>query len=234
MRTKGLALVTAVVLAIGATAAVYLYVRGIQRTARNPSNLTIIVAKQDIPSGTQLDSLISGGAFTTLSIPQNAVVQGAVTDLAQLKGRTTSSFILQGEQISTARLQGSTQPTGGALGIPAGDQAVTISLETQRVVGGFIQGGDHVVVYATFDGGKNGQESVTLVPDVQVLRVSNQGAATGSNGPQPNELVTLALSSRDAAKVVLAQAQGSIWLSLLPPNGQGVAQPPVTVSEVSK
>src|SRR6266540_4672399 len=120
MKSRSLAAVLSALLAVGATAAVFLYVRGVKHQATGRGAMTtVIVGRQDIPAGSRLDNLISSGGFTTLQIPANAVVQGAITDLNQLHGRTTNSFLLQGEQITTARLQGSTAPTGGVLGIPA-------------------------------------------------------------------------------------------------------------------
>src|SRR6266571_2039144 len=83
MKKRGVALFVAVLLAGGATAA--------------PSMVRVIVAKHGIAAGTQLDGLISAGAFTTLEVPQIAVVSGAITDLSQLQGRTTSTFIRQDE-----------------------------------------------------------------------------------------------------------------------------------------
>src|SRR5947207_8819386 len=169
----------AFLLAAGATLGVFLYVRGVKNNnATSAANMTtVIVSKQDIPAGTKLDSLISSGAFTTLQVPNDAVISGSVTDLSQLQGQTTSTFILTGEQIATARLQGSTAATGGALGIPNGYEAVSVSLEAQRSVNSVLQAGDHVVVYATFtptgssvgSGAKGGPETVVVVPDVEVL-----------------------------------------------------------------
>jgi pilus assembly protein CpaB len=235
MKIKGLPVVLALMLAVAATGAVYLYVHGVQHASTSPGSLTVIVSKQDIPAGSRLDTLINQGDFTSLPVPRNAVVAGAVTDLSQLKGRTTSSFIIQGEQITTARLQGSAQPTGGVLGIPGGDQAMTLALESERAVNGAIQGGDHVVVYGTFTSqGKGGAETLTLVSDVQVLRVANTSAGSTSSGGQGTQLITLALSPQDAGRVVLAQEKGSVWLALLPPSGHGVAQSPVTMGGISQ
>jgi pilus assembly protein CpaB len=252
MKARGLVLIVAILLAAAATAAVFLYTQGVKKEA-SPSSatmVTVIVAKEDIPAGTNLDNLISSGGFTTLRIPEDAVVQGAVTDLAQLRGRRTSTFILKGEQISTARLQGSTQPTGGVLGIPAGYVAVTVALQQQKVPGQVLQAGDHVTVYATFSNVSlvsgtaieqlmNGQVptstqgrvdvgdfTVDLVPDVQVLRVTGQ---SGSDS-QANQsvYVTLALLPKDASNVVFAQERGSVWLGLLAPGEKGKPLPPVS------
>lgn len=235
MKPRGLAMAVALLLAVGATSAIFLYVQGVKREAKPAaSNVTVIVSKKDIPSGTKLDTLIQEGAFTTLSVPRDALIDGAVTALAELQGRTTASFILRGEQIASARLQGSTQATGGLLGIRDGYQAVTIQLEPQRVVSGFIQGGDHVVLYATLESKGGTSLTATLVPDVHVLKVSGSSGAAGGAAATGNALVTLELKPDDAAKVVLAQEKAQIWLTLLPPNQQGVAQPPVTLGQFTK
>ena len=61
--------------------------------------------------------MISAQQFELLQVPQDAVVEGAVTDLAQLRGRRNSAFIIAGEQIPISRVETGEIP-GGALGIP--------------------------------------------------------------------------------------------------------------------
>ena len=252
MKVKGLALMLAVLLGGAAAGAVYLYVQNVKKEAGTPPNMvTVVVSKQDIPAGTKLDGLISAGEFTTSSIPQTALVQGAVTDLSQLRGRRTSTFILQGEQISTSRLQGSTQATGGILGIPEGHQAVTVQLDPQRVPAEVLQPGDHVSIYATFSnvqvlrssslraflagrGGANddqvqiGDYTVNLVPDVQVLRVSGEGESDSVPDANTFIFVTLAVQPYDAERLVFAQEKGKVWLALIAPGDTGTQQPPVS------
>jgi pilus assembly protein CpaB len=249
-RVRGVAIVLALLLALGATVAVFLYLSAVKKEHRAPAAdfTTVIVSKQDIPADTKLDSLISAGAFTTLEVPRDAIVAGSVTDLSQLRGRTTSTFVLQGEQIVTGRLQGSTQATGGVLGIPSGYQAVTVQLDPQKVPGQVLQPGDHVIVYATYSGvqiiggtrlqailsGKaTGTETTTtsagdftvdLVPDVQVLRVSNENQDPAASSGNDGVLITLALQPKDAQDVVFSQEKGSIWLALLPPGQKGAPQ----------
>ncbi|HYT80338.1 MAG TPA: Flp pilus assembly protein CpaB [Actinomycetota bacterium] len=231
MKPRGLAMAVALLLAVGATSAIFLYVQGVKKEAKPAANnVTIIVSKKNITAGTKLDTLIQEGQFTTVSIPRNALVDGAVTTLAELQGQTTASFILQGEQIVRARLQGSTQSTGGVFGTRDGYQAVAVQLESQRVVGGFVQAGDHVVLYTTLDNKAGVSFTATLVPDVRVLKIGDSSGA-GKGG---NNLVTLELKPVDAAKVILAQEQAHVWLALLPPDQQGLPQPPVTISQLAK
>ena len=62
------------------------------------------------------------------------------------------------------------------------------------------------------------------MPDVRVLAITT---STGSSSGSAETLVTLALHPYDAELVVYTQEQGHLWMSLLPPNQQGVTAPPV-------
>lgn len=251
MKTRGLAVIVALLLAIGATGAVFLYVQGVKKDAKGTATdmATVIVSKQDIPAQTTLDGLISSGAFTSLQIPADAVVQGAVTDVSQLQGQSTAFPILQGEQITTARLQGSsTQVQGGVLGIPSGHKAVTIPLDLPQAVGGVVQTGDHITLYATFDDVQIingslkqilagaaidtkkhdvGDFTVTVVPDVQILKAVKPAEGTNNS----TVLLTLALTPQEAQLVIFSKEEGKVWVGLLPPGETGTSVPPLNVLE---
>jgi pilus assembly protein CpaB len=254
MKTRGIAVFLAALLAIGATLAIYLYVQGVRDTSRRASEdqVTVIVSKQDIAAGTSLDSLIKSGGFTTLQVPANTLVQGAVTDLTQLKGHTTQYPVLQGQQISVAVLQGSAlQVKGGRLGIPAGMEAVTFATDLPQAVGGELQAGDHVTIYASFDDvsvltgnlqkilkgqGEEkkvdlGDMTVTVVPDVQILKVElpSTTSSLGNTGSGQTAKITFAFTPQDASNFIQANAKGSVWLALLPPNQKGESLPPTSI-----
>ena len=238
MRSRGLVVVLALLLAVGATAAVFLYVRGVREEARTGGELVrVIVPTQDIPAGTELDPLIQQGAFRELEIPRDAVVVGAVTDLSHLRGQTATSAILAGEQIPTQRLSSGALP-GGALGLTEGYQAVTVSLSAEQIVGPALQRGAHVTVYASFPGvdtrslRAGGVPAPTqvrgipglvmpLVHEVRVLDVLRPGVAEGEQAADQGALVTLELLPVDAEKVVFAQQNGRIWLGLIAPEDVG-------------
>ena len=255
MKGRGGAFVLALVLAGVATAGVFLYVRGARPDGTTVEDLvTVIAAKRDIPAGTSLDPLVDEGAFGPLLLPTEAVVPGAVTELDQLQGRSTNAFILEGEQISTARLQGTSKPTGGPLGIPQGMQAMSVSLPGPQAGGGFIQAQDHVAVYATFSkvelvrfrsldrvlAGTEvpstekvpiGDYTVTVVADAAVLRVV--GGSTSTVVANSAEIqLTLALSPKDVQRVIFAKEKGSVWLGLVPPAEEGVMEPPISVGDI--
>lgn len=235
MRSRGLVVAVAFLLAMSATFVVYLYMRGLEERTTGGEMVTVIVSTEDIPAGTQLDELIAEERFETQRVPEEAVVRDAVTDTDDLEGRETSAPILAGEQISTTRLRGSEQLPGGMLGIPNDYQALTLPLETPRLAGGAIQQGDHITVYGTFTNvasrqGNSPAATVTLVPDVEVLEVTTQ-EVTGET-TQTMEMVTLALKPKDAQAVVFAQEQGTVWMSLLPPNEKGTDSGTTTAAEL--
>jgi Flp pilus assembly protein CpaB len=257
MRSRGLVVVLAFVLATLATAAVFLYSRGVKEDAASGGSLrTVIVSKVNIPANSDLNALVSDGQFVETQVRADNFVEGAVTQVSELRGRRNSVFILAGEQIPTSRIQGG-KVQGGVLSIPEGHQALTVSLGGPRAVGAALAGGDNVTILATFtdvavqeksqgSGSTTTAErvraesaTVVLVPTVQVLRVyvpQAAGTSSSDGGGQAdvtgNIAVTLSLLPEEAQRFVLALEQGSIYLSLLPPDAEGVQLNPITIDGI--
>lgn len=253
MRSRGLVVVLALILATVATAGVFLYTRGVKEDARTGGELTrVIVAKVDIPANSDLNQLISQDQFASVEVRSDTLVEGAVTDITQLRNRRNNVFIVRGEQIPVSRVEGSKVP-GGVLSIPDGHQAITVALASPRAVGAAMAGGDNVTVYATFNDvavkqrggggttitGQQEQTTVTmvLVPQVEVLRVVfPQQNVAGDEDSQPDTTaamnVTLAFTPDEAQKFVYSLENGSVYLSLLPPDAEGVELEPLTVEGI--
>jgi pilus assembly protein CpaB len=243
MRSRGLVVVLALLLAVGAAAAMLLYANGVKKNAQTGGSVaTVEVANQDIPANTQLDPLISAGDFKQIQVPKDALVTGAVTDVSQLQGATTTAPIFANEQIPTQRLS-----TGESnnLGITKGNVGVTVRVDGPQGVGGNIQPGDNVVVYDSVDGVRvfkslqsllNASSSATnqvtlpaltleLIPQVRVIKVENPTPDSQGRTSQGSVTVTLDLTPREAQLLVYAQQNGSIYFGLLPPGGTGVPLP---------
>jgi Flp pilus assembly protein CpaB len=242
MKSRGLVVGIAVVLAAAAAAFVLLYTNGVKQDAATGGSLsTVIVSKQDIPANTPLNPLLDKDAFSQLRVPADAVVDGAVTDVSQLRGLTTTAPILAGEQIPVSRLNTGTAPAGGALGIGTGHVAVSVSVPSQAAVNGAITRGSYVTVYATFDNpplvpGANAQAmltqaskaktgtgqlptlTITLIPAAKVLDVVNPATDQTGHASGSATVLTLDLAPGDAQNLVYAQQTGTTWLGLLPPN----------------
>jgi Flp pilus assembly protein CpaB len=155
MRSRGLVVAIAVVLAIVAAAAVILYTNGVKNDAVTGGALSVVVvSKQDIAANTNLNPLLDQGVFTELRVPSDAVVDGAVTSISELRGQTTTAPVLANEQIASARLSGGEAPKGGALGITPGNVGLPMVLDGGPAGYGLIQRGDNVAVYASFKQGE--------------------------------------------------------------------------------
>ena len=228
-------------------------------------NLTsVVVSKVDIPANTDLNQLIDDDQFTSQDVPTDTLVEGAITNVQELRNRRNSVFILAGEQIPLSRVQGG-KVEGGALSIPEGYQAVTVALGAPAAIGAALAGGDNVTVLASFTdvdlsqvkikgvktqpqqtqtGGTTGagqqgtttqsaDVTVVLVPTVQVLRVNVPQSSDEQAAPSDAVVsVTLVLLPEDAQKFVFSLEQGTVYLSLLPPDADGVTLDPITVTQI--
>jgi pilus assembly protein CpaB len=246
MKGRGLVVFLALVMATLATVGVFLYTQNAEKTPVGEM-VAVVVSKVDIPANTNLNVLITDDQFKIIQVPKDAVVEGAVTSVDQLRDKTNSLPILAGEQIPVARIQGEGTVPGGALGIPNGHEAITVSVEAPRAVAGAIGVGDNLTVYGTFSGFKTpvGKQIPTftsvLVPLAEVLAVyqPNYGdsGTLGTSGSQRGSgtiSLTLALTPVDAQRMVFTMETGRVWFGLLPPNADGTQLQKIALVQVIK
>jgi len=273
MRSRGIVVVLALILATIATVGVFLYSRGVKEDALAGGDVQeVIVSKVDIPANSDLNQFIADEQFALQQVPADSVVQDAITDISQLEDRRNGDFIVAGEQIPLSRVAGGEIP-GGQLGIPEGHQAITVELDAPAAIAGALAGGDNVTIYASFTdieitllqpdlaqairtaqtqqtlGSTQGQveipkfdATVVLVPEVEVLRVIRESQQTssvpGEDTTTPEETiggkvsVTLAFLPEEAQQFVFALDQGTVYLSLLPPDQAGVDLDTLTVAQI--
>ena len=233
MRSRGLVVAIAVVLAVAAAAAVILYTQGVREEARGGGRLdTVIVSTQQILPNEPLDPLLESGAFKQIRVPREALVSDAVRDTSELEGATSTSTIYANEQIPASRLSTGERPN--ALGISEGHLGIAFEFDAPQGGAGNIQPGDQVSVFATYQNvqasGATGQQqnvpdfTVTLIPTVRVLRIENPqvDTETGEQTTSNERIrVTLDLLPKEGQDLVFAQENGLVWLGLLPPDEEG-------------
>lgn len=256
MRSRGLVVAIAVVLAVAAAAAVILYTQGVKDEALGDSSqATVIVSSVEIRANEPLNPLVAQDIFKQIRVPQDALVAGAVTDIRQLANATTTSTILANEQIPATRLS-TADERPNLIGVSPKHIAVTVELEAPQGGAGNVQPGDNVSVFATYQsvsliagdirqlinnpgsaptgaGGKTDLPdfTATLIPTVKVLRIQNPevDTETGQQNDSDRIRVTLDLLPEDAQNLVFAQENGLVWLGLLPPDEEGTQPPAATV-----
>ncbi len=150
MRSRGLVVAIAVVLAVLAAVGVIVYTSSVRDKAVDENTTPVLASTQDIQANTPLDPLIAQGVFTTIQVPNAGVVPDAVKDVTQLQGQTATAPIYQNEQIPLARISSGAQ---NILGIDPGNVGLGLEVEGQAAVNGTVQQGDNISIYATFTRG---------------------------------------------------------------------------------
>jgi hypothetical protein len=183
MRSRGLVVAIAVVLAVLAAAGIIVYTSNLEESVVTENTVEVIVSSQDIPANTSLDPLLSQGVFTPIRVPIDAQVASAIVSLDQLSGQTSATQILANEQIPLSRLSGG---ESNVVGITEGNVGLGLSIGGPQSVNGAITQGANVVVYATFPQGTAVTDSdlnKLLSPaQIQKFYTSLQGGATVSAG----------------------------------------------------
>ena len=151
MRSRGLVVVLALILATLATAGVFLYSRGVKENAVEGGDLRdVVVSAVDIPANSDLNAFIRDGELKVVQVPEDTLIDDPVTQISQLQNQRNSVYIFSNEQIPVARIRGGQIP-GGLLSIPEGYQAITVAMDAPRAISGALTGGDDVTIYSTFE-----------------------------------------------------------------------------------
>lgn len=191
---------------------------------------TVLVAKNDIPKGTQINASL----LEQQIIPNKYAQPNAATSLDRVEGMITIATISKGQQITRDVLSQSRQAGGLAAITPAGKRAISIRVDNISSLIGMINPGDYVdisyvgaVPIQTPDGKTATQmASIPLFQNVLVLAVGQEIGAGPSEGgsryqqketKQENPLITVALAPQEASMISFLQEQGSLRLILRSP-----------------
>ena len=156
----------------------------------------VLVARNLIQKGTPGATIGSQHLYQVSSVPKSAVRTGAYVDPASLRTGVAVSDIYPGQQITAADFVPVTNTLDAEI---AGKQrALTFPVDSTRTLAGQLAAGDRVDVY--YSAGGSVRE---ILQDVPVL--------VGGSG-----LVTVRVTSAQAAKLALAVDSGKIWFTLRP------------------
>lgn len=202
-------------------------------------NVTVVEAARDIAPQTVLTEEM----LKTVEVPANLVPAGALTDKKQALGKKTGIDLFAGDILTERKL---TSHGGGFVGmIPDGMRAVSFGVNDVTGVSGFAKPGDKVDILLVTDKEGNGIVSKTLLKDVLILAVNKssdrpQGTTTQTSGSDKKTLtsgsqpagnsgstgsmgtpsvVTVALTSYDAAKLIGSSRIGQLQMMLRPADG---------------
>lgn len=229
MSRRVVLLIAALLVAALGTALVFVYVNGADdRALEDQSPVSILVAKNQISSGTTIDDAQASGSLELRDMPKASVVSGALSAVDPIAGQVALTTIYPGQQILTS-LFGATVADKAAsdLAIPQGNIAISMQFTDPARVAGFVQPGSRVAVFVTASnttsgttGGGNDFIRV-LLPSALVIAVGPttitppQDATTANPEVLPRALLTLGLSQRESQKLIYASTKGTLYLGLL-------------------
>lgn len=185
-----------------------------QRSAEEATTIGVLVAATDIPFGQPLERF----NVTTIQWPREAVPPGIFTDYADLiptsggEPRRTRRAISQGELILASRVSDFGEKVTIVQTLAPNHRAMSIKVDAETGVGGFVTPGDSVDVILT-QGRDDTLRTVTILQGVRVVGV-DQDANEQSDTVQVARTVTLEVTPDEGQRLALAQEAGVLSLSL--------------------
>jgi pilus assembly protein CpaB len=236
--------IAALVLAVFGTVVLVAYVQSAKDKAVAGERLVdVLVVSDPIAKGTAVADIEN--KVDIEKVPAKVKADQAVSSVSELpKGSVAVVDLVPGEQVVATRFA---SPVEAADGRAAGDHlTVTVSLAPERALGGQVQPGDTVAVFASFapfdvkglvgpdgkplpDGIQTPNSTHIILHKIPVTAVQidtqNDTNAIGSNdkssdaanaAPTGNLLVSLAVDGPSAERIVFAAEHGTVWLASEP------------------
>ena len=156
MKRRVLTITLAIALAVLGTVGVLAYVHGANtRALAGQRAVSVLVAQDKIPSGTTAGTAFQSGMLVSQKLPASSVPSEAVSSLTPaVSGLVMGTDVQPGQVLLRPMLVASSQLTG-ALAIPQGMVAVTVSTCMPGAVAGYVQAGSRVAVFGTYSDIKN-------------------------------------------------------------------------------
>lgn len=160
--------------------------------------IEVCVAKRDLAPGEVVDE----SAVTTKLWVADLLPEGAITDPQRIVGQRLGSSVYKGEVLCARRTESSNE----ALSVPAGKAAISVPAQAVQAVGGSVEPGMTVDVYAT-----GASSTSQLVQGALVLATSASSDDTSSSSAA---WITLAVAPERVQEVVAAAQNLSLYFVL--------------------
>lgn len=230
---RTLVIVAALVLGALAAGAAFAYLRGEDSRAFKGAELVqVFVVKSEIGKGVPGEQALSHG-IAAEKMPRKFVPANALVDPGSIKGKVAltslspNTVLVDGQFVDprTAQVTFSQR-------IPAGNVAITVSVDQVRGVAGLLVPGDRVNILVA-----DGQSQRLLYQNVLVIAIGNTAApAPGDTQAVQNPgsgLITFAVPPDAAQRIAFAATQtGGLYLTLVPPDNQPVTLAPTTAGNL--
>jgi pilus assembly protein CpaB len=218
LNKRSTTILIAAVLALGTGLLAFNYLTTVNKAATIVPMRTVVIAARDIPVRT----VVAPSMLTLTGRPADSVDPDAVASESEVVGQIALISIPSGGIVSASKI-GRLGLGGLTMHIPAGQRAISISLDRVKGVADLIQAGDHVDVLAVTQArGLNGAVGAvsTILTNKTVLAMGSAQeapAAAAAASPAPDltvETATLAVTPKEAKILALADLNSTLRLAL--------------------
>ena len=196
----------------------------VEAARRGPDTVPVVIATRTLDMGL---TITDDDVSIRHLLPEMVDIDTVYADAAVVIGRTPRAKILPNEPVRRERLASADAGVGLNALIRKGMRAMTVQVDHQSGVGGFIQPGNYVDVIVTIrpddQRGRTKWATETILVGIPVLTVAatepSDDAAEGepkrrTNTRRQKPSVTLELTPEHAEKLALAVSKGDIHLVL--------------------
>lgn len=225
MDRRRILLIAAAFIAALGTILVFLYVRSADaRAEARFDTVNVLRAVAPIEAGETIEDAANSGKLALQPVPREQLLPNYRTSIDDLRGLVATSPIYPGEQVISDKFGGESFAES-PLGIPKGELAISVNLTDPARVAGFVNPGSEVAIFLNGSDPDTGQTFTRMLLErVTVLGVGSttpvSKTTTDAEGGEvteqlPRTLLTLALSGKDAQRVLYATANGELAFGLL-------------------
>jgi pilus assembly protein CpaB len=227
---RSVILVVAIIVAAVAAFATFSWLNGVQDRAYVDATLVkVFKVKTDIPKGASGEQALEAESIVSDSAPQEFRPATALTDINVVRGKVALTDLSAGQIVVDGMfVDPRVAQVTAAQRIPAGQVAVTISVDQVSGVAGLLVPGDKVNIMVT-----SPTATQFLYQNVNILFIGTTAAPQAGETQEvqtaASDLITFAVPPQAAEKIVTATklGGGTIHLTLVPPDNKPVAVPPV-------
>lgn len=199
--------------------------------------VTVLIARSTIAKDTPASVIVSKHLYTTATLRESELRDGAIGDPSSLRGQVAKEEIYQGAQLTTGSF--TAQKTSLAGTLSERQRLINLPLDPAHGLTGQLEAGNHVDVYAGFNvvplnldgtpvaGGQSRAVLRLIVPNVPVVAIGGKSGNLGSNTSN----VSLRVNDRQAAELAFASDNGKIWLALRPSARARSSRPEIVTAE---
>jgi len=233
MNRRVIGIVLALLLAVIGTGAVLLYVNLAEnRIADGQHAVKVLVASDRIPAGTTGERIRAAELVEEVVMPAGSVPDDVLSSInAELDDLVVTAELQPRQLLLRGQFDVQTKISGG-LAVPDKMVAVSVKLEVEEEVGGFIRPGSKIAVFGTYEvfdkqfkdvTGDDNKRTMLLLPRTEVLAVGaygQDGVTAGQAEPdeetgQVTLIVTVSVNQADAERLIHTTRIGDLYAALL-------------------